>query len=510
MVGLPEQLPPLPNEHRTLLLSLRKLDASLSRFPALLVITSLLLPALLGCNPAKPEASVSDGATPTSAPATTTLTALDRYVAAPDTNYSFKRVTSTPTPLGTVHVLEMTSQAWLTTNEVNRTVWKHWLTIVVPSEITSDVALLVIAGGSNDKGPPGMPSGDLMRTAVETKSVVAELRNVPNQPLIFHNDGKPRVEDDLIAYTWDQFLRTGDERWPARLPMTKSAVRAMDTVTAFCATPEGGGHKIERFVVAGGSKRGWTTWTTAAVDKRVIGIAPIVIDVLNMEPSMQHHYAAYGFWAPAIGEYTLFKIMDWMNTPQFEALRKIEDPYEYRARFTMPKLILNATGDEFFLPDSSQFYFDNLPGEKYLRYVPNAGHSLRGSDAWETVHSFYQSLLAGMSLPRFGWSLEKDGSIKVNATGTPNSVKLWQATNPDARDFRFDTLGPKWTSSPLTLQNGAVVARVSEPPRGWTAFMVELTYETPGRKPLKLTTNVRVVPDKTDHKFVPQPQAGGR
>lgn len=481
------------------------------RHVASLTAAGLLLVPLLGCQPASSEPPADDSPKAESnASAGAALTALDRYVAAPDPNYGFQKVNSTPTPLGTVHVLEMTSQSWLTTNEVDRTVWKHWISIAIPTEITSDVALLFITGGGNDKGPPSAPSGDLVRTAVETKSVVAELRNVPNQPLVFNNDGQRRVEDDLIAYTWDKFLRTGDERWPARLPMTKSAVRAMDTLTAFCASPDGGGHKIERFVVAGGSKRGWTTWTTAAVDKRVIGIAPIVIDVLNMEPSMQHHYAAYGFWAPAVGDYTRFKIMEWMDTPQFEALKKIEDPYEYRSRFTMPKLILNACGDQFFLPDSSQYYFDDLPGEKYLRYVPNADHSMKGSDAWETLQAFYQSLLTGTALPRYAWSLEKDGSIKVNATDAPNSVKLWQATNPDARDFRLDTLGPKWTSSPLTLQNGGVVARVPEPLRGWTAFMVELTYETPGRKPLKLTTNVRVVPDRTDHKFVPQAQVGGR
>ena len=103
---------------------------------------------------------------------------------------------------------------------------------------------------------------------------------MPNQPVVFMDDPakKPRTEDDFIAYTWDKFLRTGDEKWPARLPMTKSAVRAMDAVTQFAAAPEGGGQKVARFVVSGASKRGWTTWTTAAVDKRVIAIAPAVID----------------------------------------------------------------------------------------------------------------------------------------------------------------------------------------------------------------------------------------
>jgi len=474
---------------------------------ALAVLCAAVLP-FTGCKKsASVEAQRGGAATETNAAPADTRTALDRYVAAPDKNYSFKVVSTTPTPVGTVYVLDMISQAWLTPKEVDRPLWQHWLAIAVPKEVTSSTGFLFITGGSNDKGPPRAPDGNLARIAVESKSVVAELRNVPNQPLVFNNDGQPRSEDDLIAYTWDKFLRTGDERWPARLPMTKAAVRAMDALTAFCATPAGGGVKVDRFVVAGGSKRGWTTWTTAAVDKRVVAIVPIVIDVLNIVPSMQHHYAAYGFWAPAIGNYTQFHIMDWMGTPQFAALMKIEEPYGYRDRFTMPKLILAATGDQFFLPDSSQYYFDDLPGEKYLRYVPNTDHGMRNSDAWETAQVFYQSILTGTPIPRFAWTLEKDGSIKVKVTDTPKAVKLWQATNPDARDFRLDTLGAKWTSTPLALQNGECVARIREPARGWTAFMVELTYDGPGGKPFKLTTQVRVVPDKTNFKFVPQPPA---
>jgi len=432
------------------------------------------------------------------------LTTLDRYVAAPDTNYTYKLTTTKETPVGSIYVVEMTSQAWLTAQEVDHPLWKHWLTIIIPKEVTRQTALLVIAGGSNDKGPPKGPDGALARLALETKSVVAELRNVPDQPVEFFGDGRKRSEDDLIAYTWDKFLRTGDERWPARLPMTKAAVRAMDTVTAFCATPERGGLKVDRFVVTGASKRGWTTWTTAAVDKRVVAIAPVVIDVLNVDLSMRHHYAAYGFWAPAVRNYTEQNVMNRVGTPSFRALMKIEDPYEYRQRYTMPKLMLNATGDQFFLPDSSQYYFDALPGLKYVRYVPNTDHSLKGSDGRETVEQFYQSILTGQPLPRFAWTLEKDGSINIQATDLPKTVLLWQATNPQARDFRLETLGLKWTNSPLTLTDGRGVARVSEPPQGWTAFMVELTYDGPGGRPLKLTTQVRVVPDKVNYEFVPK------
>jgi len=306
----------------------------------------------------------------------------------------------------------------------------------------------------------------------------------------------------LIAYTWDKFLRTRDAKWPARLPMTKAAVRAMDTVTAFCASAEGGKVKVDSFVVAGGSKRGWTTWTTAAVDKRVIAIMPCVIDLLNIEPSMLHHYAAYGFWAPAVGNYSAFRIMDWNGTPEYRALMKIEEPYEYRQRLTMPKFIINAGGDQFFLPDSSQFYFNDLPGVKYIRYIPNTDHSLKKSDASETLLACYHAIVNNVRLPQFSWRLEKDGSIRVTAKDAPKEVKLWQATNPDARDFRMETLGPQYQSTELTDQGGGVyIGKVPEPAKGWTAFFVELTFPNGGPEPFKFTTQVRVVPDVLPYKF---------
>ena len=218
----------------------------------------------------------------------------------------------------------------------------------------------------------------------------------------------------------------------------------MDTVISFCGSEAGGKTKIDGFVVAGGSKRGWTTWTTAAVDKRVVAIVPLVIDLLNVEPSFRHHFAVYGYYAPAVGDYEEMGIMKWQGTPQYRALMKIVEPYEYRQRFTMPKFIINATGDQFFLPDSWQFYYNDLPGVKYLRYVPNAEHSLRGTDAWMTLVACYNAVLTSAELPQFDWKIEKDGTIRVQTKTKPSEVKLWQATNPGARDFRLTSIGPKW------------------------------------------------------------------
>lgn len=45
-----------------------------------------------------------------------------------------------------------------------------------------------------------------------------------------------------------------------RLPMTKAAYKGMDAISEFCASK--GVPKIKKFMIAGYSKRGWTTWTT--------------------------------------------------------------------------------------------------------------------------------------------------------------------------------------------------------------------------------------------------------
>src|SRR4051812_6607330 len=312
-------------------------------------------------------------------------TALDRYIKQPDASYKWEVVRTIPGQGYTAYIVDLTSQTWRKPSEVDRPVWKHWLTIVKPDKVTSNTGFLFITGGSNKDPVPDKVDMSHVNTAMTTGTVAAELRMVPNQPLAFPDDGnKPLVEDGFISYTWDKFLRGGDDEWPARLPMTKSAVRAMDTITAFCASDQGGRTTVDKFVVSGGSKRGWTTWTTAAVDKRVVAIEPLVIDLLNIEPSFEHHWRVYGFWAPAIKDYEERGLMDWPGTKRYRVLMSIVEPFSYRDRLTMPKFMVNAAGDQFFIPDSSQFYFDDLKGEKYLRYIPNTDHSLKGSDVRES------------------------------------------------------------------------------------------------------------------------------
>lgn len=424
-------------------------------------------------------------------------TALDRYVAKPDSTYAWSIVKTVPGNAGsTQYIVDMKSQTWRTERDINRPVWQHWLTIVKPAKTTSQTAFLTIGGGGNDGAAPQGADPTTVRMAELTNSVVAELKMVPNQPLILHQDGVPRKEDDFIAYTWDQFIKTGDETWPARLPMVKSAVRAMDCVQELLAGDQGGNVAVEKFVVSGGSKRGWTTWCTAAVDKRVAAAIPIVIDVINVPACSRHHIAAYGFYAEAIGDYVRHNLKGRIDDPRTKLLYAIEDPFSYRERLTMPKFVVNAAGDQYFPPDSSQFYYGELPGEKSLRYVANADHSLRDSDARESIIAFYQLVVAGKPRPKYSWTFESDGSIRVQTAERPKAVTLWQANNPKARDFRVKTIGKAYQSLPLDDQGGGVfVGKIAHPKDGWTAFFVELTFDVAQAFPLKVSTSVRILPD---------------
>jgi len=424
-------------------------------------------------------------------------TPLDDYVAKPDPSYSFELVRTIDHPRGKIYVIDMKSQTWRSEKEVNRTLWQHWLTIIVPNDTAFDTALLFINGGRNGGSAPSNPSGMLAEIALQSKTVVADLRMVPNQPLVFADDpGNDRYEDAIIAYTFDKFLKKQDPTWPLLLPMVKSAVRAMDTVQSHVAKATDGKLAVNRFVVTGGSKRGWTTWLTAAVDKRVRAIAPIVIDVLNMNEQMKHHYAAYGFYSSAIGDYEDMKVLGQLDSDGGGEIRNFVDPYSYRSRYTLPKFLINSAGDQFFLPDSAQFYFDDLPGEKHILYCANTDHGLDGSEADKALLAWYQSILLERSRPEFAWDIPEEGHVAVQTKTRPQKVVLWTATNPDARDFRLETIGKVWKDTPLSPTGGtAYHARIPAPEKGWTAYFVELHFDSGTPVPYRFSTEVRVVPD---------------
>jgi PhoPQ-activated pathogenicity-related protein len=482
---------------------------------------------------------------------------LREYVHACEQNYTW-RLRNTISSQGsgyTGYLLEMTSGAWRGAQEVYEQEWRHYITVVEPDNISSTTALLVISGGSTGSMPSQSLSAVLLPFAQSTGSVVALLQAVPNQPLNFTDDTRGRSEDAIIAYSYDKFMNTHkagetDMTWPALLPMTRSAVKTMDALQDFLGTKATGPVSIERFAVTGASKRGWTSWLTAASDDRVSAVMPIVIDVLGMEQQMEHHRRAYssypedspenfiyGGYSTAIEDYVEKNVFQRFGTPESESLLKIVDPFTYRDVLTMPKLILNSTGDQFFLPDSSQFYYDGLPGMKYVYYAPNTDHGLSNSGVsldqgtLDSLQTFYIAHVRNTNrlpgddvvMPGFSWTYETDevegkARIIVTTEQQPESVTLWRATNPDDRDFRLQVLGSAWQSRTLVSEcqqacledpdtcgcnpdapAQTYVGEVNIPEEGWRGFYVLVTF--PGPDPLqpnlkfRFSTPVRVVPD---------------
>jgi PhoPQ-activated pathogenicity-related protein len=436
--------------------------------------------------------------------AVTAESPLLNYINEPDSAFRFEELAHYSGEGYQTHILKLISQRWLTENEVDQPIWWHYLTIVVPDSLQSEKGMLWIGGGASDDEVPKAASALLTRSALQTGTVTAEIHNIPNQPLNFKDDTvKNRYEDALIAYGWRKFLENGardeDAIWLARLPMTKAVVRAMDVVTEF--VDDKYKQPVSQFLVSGASKRGWTAWTTGLADDRVFAIAPVVIDLLNLDESFRHHYRAYGDWAPAVSEYVEEGIMEWQYSTEFDRMLQITEPFSYLQQLKKPKYIINASGDEFFLPDSWKFYYNQLPGEKYLRYIPNTGHSLRRTDAIQSLIAYYQSKVQGATLPDFKWTVEQNTIfLETDPDRPPQTMKLWQATNQEKRDFRIDVLGPEWKASELEMGSSPdFQVSVPKPTEGYTAFFVELSYPGPADFPLIFTTGVVVVPDVYDH-----------
>jgi len=163
----------------------------------------------------------------------------------------------------------------------------------------------------------------------------------------------------------------------------------------------------------------------------------------------------------------------------------------------MPTFIINASGDEFFLPDSWQFYWADLPAPKALRYVPNTGHSLDDTDAFESLIAFHEHVVTDTALPPFDWRVE-DQTIHVTTDPDrpPTSLRLWSTTNPEGRDFRVEVIGRSWTSQSIDrTADGQYAISVDAPAEGYTAYFVEATFPGGGTYPITLTSGVVVAPD---------------
>jgi len=316
----------------------------------------------------------------------------------------------------------------------------------------------------------------------------AVLYDVPNQPLL----GGLR-EDALIAESFARYLEDGYEKIPVLLPMVKSAVRAMDAVEQLVEVDLG--MHVSGFVVTGGSKRGWTTWLTAAVDDRVSAIAPLAYDNLNMSAQMQHQLDTWGAYSSQVSDYTRRDIPQLLLSGE-DAARRLEamiDPHAYRDDIVVPKLIVTGTNDAYWPLDAGELYLDDLEGETFMLNVPNAGHGLESG-----IDRVVGGLLAlflhvdgRIDLPILGWEVhEGDGDALVSLTSNlePVAVRAWTATSMTG-DFR----GSNWTAADMTFEDEAFAHRLSVPGDRRLAIFVEAEYALDGGGTFFLSTRISML-----------------
>lgn len=432
--------------------------------------------------------------------------ALAEYVAFDDGEFAWEKASEFRMDGATIHHLRVTSQRWRSDAEVDRPIWNHWLSVAVPDKAQRKTAILIIGGGRHREAPQPVPPQELMLLVQRTGAVVAYLDNVPNQPLKLEGEAKGLVEDGLVARSWRLAMRDDDAAWLVRFPMVKSAVKAMDAAQQFIGKlkSETGRKDLsaETFFVVGASKRGWTAWLTAAVDSRVSAIAPIVIDVLNIPAHTAHHWASYGFWAEALRDYNENEISKFFGSPMLKRITNHEDPLGYLPRAeSIPRLIVTATGDEFFPADSFRHYGSQLKGEWRLRSVPNAAHGLRGTTAPLEILAFYLAVDGRVELPRVEWTHtagDTDDTLVVRTSARPQRVTLYEAENATARDFRLQTTGPIWQMAEAKADDESgrtYTVTVVRPNAGWKAYLVECAFPGPGGFPLVFTTQVYITPD---------------
>jgi PhoPQ-activated pathogenicity-related protein len=404
-------------------------------------------------------------------------TDLADYVRKPDPSFAWEFVSKTDTPAGVVFDLKLTSQTW---HDIR---WDHALQVFLPAGV-SPTATVVLW---NQGGRPDPASTLLGLTlAGKSKAPVAFLYGVPSQP---HFGGKK--EDALIAETYVRAVESGDMTWPLLFPMVKSVLAAMTAVQEFAAK-EWAGHTVSQFVVTGASKRGWTSWLTAATgDPRVKAIAPMVIDFLNFPAQMTNQVRAFGKPSEMIRDYTERGLVPIPDTPAAKRLWLAVDPYTYREKLTLPKLIVNGTNDPYWPLDALNSYWDGLPGEKYLLYVPNAGHNLseriddKGHVSRErvvnTLAAFCRCQVHGNEMPKPTWTVEESADgllVRGHSSMWMREKRDWSAGSA-TRDFRQS----RWTTGAASPR-GTILRVKSEffgwmfqrPEEGYSAAFVECEY----------------------------------
>ena len=188
--------------------------------------------------------------------------------------------------------------------------------------------------------------------------------------------------------------------------MAKSAVRAMDAVQAWAK--EKGKGEVTRFVVTGGLEAGLDHLAhrrgrTPGHRHRPHGHRHAQHGPARPEPAR-----VWGKYSEQIDDYVKRGLMERAKTPEGTELWKMVDPYTFRDRLTMPKLLINGANDRYWTLNAIDLYWNGLKGPKYLVELPNAGHGLDENRDWALngLGAFFRYQVTGRPMPAVSWRVE--------------------------------------------------------------------------------------------------------
>jgi PhoPQ-activated pathogenicity-related protein len=211
-------------------------------------------------------------------------------------------------------------------------------------------------------------------------------------------------------------------------------------------------------------------------------IAPMVIDILNMPVNLDYQVEMWKDYSVQIQDYVNLGIPQTAKTEKGEAITTMVDPYSYRKKLTMPKMIFMGTNDEYWTVDAIKHYIDSIPGQNLIHYVPNVGHSLGDKQqALAGLSAFFGNTLAKRPYPVVDWRLtQSKRGVTLNVNATPGALVdaiLW-TTHSDDTDFRDE----KWHGKSVGLKKRKreiITAEQPWPQQGYQAFYIDLKYKDP-------------------------------
>jgi len=204
----------------------------------------------------------------------------------------------------------------------------------------------------------------------------------------------------------------------------------------------------------------------------------MVIDILNMPVNLDYQMKVWNKYSEQIEDYVKIGIPQTVNTKEGKAINEMIDPYSYRKKLTMPKMLIMGTNDEYWTVDAIKHYIGQIPGDNHIHYVPNVGHDLGDKrQALQALNAFFGTTLTKQPYPICEWTVSTT-KTGVNLTIKTTSDKLEDVTIWSANSTDMIFQNEKWSGKSLGIKNEATVS-VNDmyPTSGFRAFYVDLKYK---------------------------------